>query len=83
MSVWSNHQKWEMEMSNEQTQVLIYATNASPEITVQDFEAIETVGQLQHWRDVIADCATQVGADKCKVAFRWLDRIEDELYSKQ
>lgn len=62
------------------TQILIRATNASPEITVADLrDNINTLSDVAHWREVIDDCATQVGRDACQRAYAMLNQIESDL----
>ena len=61
------------------TKTMIPATNASPAVTLEDLQAITDFAGLTHMRDVVADCATQVGRDACKEATAELDRIEKRL----
>jgi hypothetical protein len=71
----SHTKQREMDM----TQVLIRKTATTPEITVQDIEAIETFGQLEHLRSVIEQCVTQIGRENCQKALDRLDRVSDRL----
>lgn len=61
---------------------LIQATSTTPEITTEWLHetAVDDAG-LTHARDVIAQCASQVGDDACADACRELDRIEARLYA--
>ena len=61
--------------------VLIAATNQSPAITLDDIRAAaNSVVSLSHMRDVVDDCATQVGRARCAAAYAEIDRLEAELF---
>jgi len=61
---------------------LIHATNASPEVTLEWLRAMATTADnLRHARDVVEDCATQVGRDRCQAAIAELNRLENHFYN--
>jgi hypothetical protein len=61
---------------------LIPATNASPEVTLEWLHEMGTTADnLRHAREVVEDCATQVGSKACHIALAELDFLETKFYS--
>jgi hypothetical protein len=63
--------------------ILIHKTANSPEITLADIQAISSLAEVDHMRDVIRDCATQIGSDTCLRAHEALDVIEDKILTER
>lgn len=61
------------------TTILIPATSHSPQITLEDIRAAGgSSADMIHMRDMINNCASQVGREKCASALAELDRLESE-----
>lgn len=62
---------------NRSKNVLIPATNHSPAVTLDDIRAAaHSIEALSQMRDIVDNCASQLGRDRCSAAYAEIDRLE-------